>query len=198
MKNIRNLLSALAVSALAACSGSQNADAPPPPPQQIQPQAVGHYCGMFLNEHDGPKAQIQLKSKKEPVWFTTVLQMFSYTKLPEEPKDIAAIYVNDMSKVKDWNKPNADESWIDAKQAHYVIESNFVSSMKTKEAIPFSQKTDADAFAAKNGGKVVGFNEVPDSYIFQTGSMSAPNAHNHGSAQSSGPNHNHDGKQHSH
>ena len=42
--------------------------------------------------------------------------MFGYTKLPEEPKGIHVIYVTDMGKVKDWEKPNADTEWIDAKK----------------------------------------------------------------------------------
>lgn len=195
MNKMRHLLLVVTLSLMAACNGSQQTE--PPAPQMISEQAVGHYCGMFLSEHDGPKAQIQLKSQKEPVWFSTVLQMLGYTRLPEEPKDIAAIYVNDMNKVKDWHKPNADDSWVDAKQAYYVIDSGFVSSMKTKEAIPFSQKADAEAFAAKNGGRIVQFDDIPDSYIFQTGSMSA--ASQPYTLHDNQPNgHQYDSKPHSH
>lgn len=72
---------------------------------------------MNLTEHNGPKAQIFLNGKPDkPVWFSTIKQMFGYTKLPEEPKGIHAIYVTDMGKVKDWEKPNADAEWIDAKK----------------------------------------------------------------------------------
>ncbi|MCQ9326994.1 nitrous oxide reductase accessory protein NosL [Neisseria dentiae] len=179
-KTLRTILSAGILSLLLAACGSQTET--PRAPQQFTGQTVGHYCGMYLNEHDGPKAQIQLKSKQEPVWFSTVLQMLSYTKLPEEPKDIAAIYVNDMGKVADWSKPNADTAWVDAKQAYYVIRSGFISSMKTQEAIPFARQADAEAFAAKNGGEIVRFDNIPDDYIFQTGAQSSmPQGHRHGS-----------------
>lgn len=109
------LLTTFTLIALAACSKQDNS--PPPAPQQISDSAVGHYCSMNLTEHNGPKAQIFLNGKPDkPVWFSTIKQMFGYTKLPEEPKGIHVIYVTDMGKVKDWEKPNADAEWIDAKK----------------------------------------------------------------------------------
>ena len=111
------LFTAFTILALSACSKQENT--PPPAPQQISDSAVGHYCSMNLTEHNGPKAQIFLNGKPDkPVWFSTIKQMFGYTKLPEEPKGIHAIYVTDMGKVKDWEKPNADAEWIDAKKAY--------------------------------------------------------------------------------
>ncbi|WP_281785475.1 nitrous oxide reductase accessory protein NosL [Uruburuella suis] len=152
---------------LAACGGNSET-APPPAPQAISDAAVGHYCTMNLSEHTGPKAQLFINGKPDkPVWFSTINQMFGYTKLPEEPKGIAAIYVTDMGKVADWNTPNADQAWVDAYQAYYVIESRFIGGMGAEDALPFADKAQAEAFAAKNGGKVVAFNEMPEEYIFR-------------------------------
>ena len=75
------LFTAFTILALSACSKQENT--PPPAPQQISDSAVGHYCSMNLTEHNGPKAQIFLNGKPDkPVWFSTIKQMFGYTKLP--------------------------------------------------------------------------------------------------------------------
>ena len=123
---------------------------------------------MNLTEHNGPKAQIYLNGKPDrPVWFSTIKQMFGYTKLPEEPKGIHVIYVTDMGKVKDWSKPNADTAWINSKKAYYVIESGFIGGMGAEDALPFADKAQAEKFAKEKGGRVVSFDEMPDSYIFK-------------------------------
>ena len=140
------LLTTFTLIALAACSKQDNS--PPPAPQQISDSAVGHYCSMNLTEHNGPKAQIFLNGKPDkPVWFS--------------------IYVTDMGKVKDWEKPNADAEWIDAKKAYYVIESSFIGGMGAEDALPFADKAQAEKFAKEKGGRVVGFAEMPDEYIFK-------------------------------
>ena len=82
--------------ALSACGGDEPA-APPPAPQAVTADAVGHYCGMMLKDHAGPKGQIFVKGRAAPVWFSSIKQVFAYTRLPEEPKGLAAIYVNDLA-----------------------------------------------------------------------------------------------------
>ncbi|MFC3874400.1 nitrous oxide reductase accessory protein NosL [Neisseria musculi] len=152
--------------ALAACGAKPESS--PPAPQPITERSVGHYCTMNLSEHVGPKAQIFLNGKPDkPVWFSTIKQMFGYTKLPEEPKGIAAIYVTDMGKVSDWRTPNADNDWVDARKAYYVIESGFIGGMGAEDALPFADKAQAQKFAAEKGGRVVAFGEIPDEYIFK-------------------------------
>lgn len=126
--------------------------------------AVGHYCGMNLIEHPGPKGQIYVHGRDAPVWFTDIKQVFAYTLLPEEPKGISAIYVHDMSKAKDWSQPEAN-SWIDARQAFYVIESKFIGGMGAEDALPFGDKAKADEFVKEHGGRVVGFEDMPENYI---------------------------------
>lgn len=155
----RRLAGTLALlAALSACGGEETS-APPPTPQAVTAVAVGHYCGMALLDHAGPKGQIFVKGRAAPVWFSSIKQVFAYTLLPEEPKGLAAIYVNDMGAAD----PRA---WIDARQAFYVIGSSFVGGMGAEDAMPFSDQGRALEFAAVHGGRVLRFADVPEDYIF--------------------------------
>lgn len=144
-----------------------------PPPQEVTGDSIGHYCGMALDEHPGPKAQIFLTDGKKPFWFSSVRDAFAFTMLPEEPKNLSVIYVNDMGRAKSWDRP-APGTWIDAKEAFFVINSDRQAGMGGEEAVPFGTEADAKAFAASNGGEVVTFAEVPRGYILP--GEAAPNA----------------------
>jgi copper chaperone NosL len=165
---------------LAGCGERQTAEAPPPP-HELTTAAIGHYCGMTLVEHVGPKAQIILASRSEPVWFSSARDAFSFTMLPEEPKDIRAIYVSDMAKAPRWDAPGAN-NWIDAKQAVYVVGSRLKGGMGADETVPFSDRGAAEKFAAENGGRLVTFAEVPREYVLSAGGEAA-NAVDHAPAQ---------------
>lgn len=156
---------------LVACGNDTKVEAPKA--QLLNEESIGHYCSMNLNEHVGPKAQLYIKSRADkPYWFSTVKQMLMFRQLPEEPKDIVAIYVTDMSKVQDWSYANADNDWIDATKAYYVIKSPFVGGMGFEDALPFSDKAKAEAFIAKNGGEIATLDNIPEDYIFEQGGMS--------------------------
>ena len=127
---------------------------------EMTAEAIGHYCGMNVLEHPGPKGQIFVASLMEPVWFSSARDTLAFTMLPEEPKDIQAIYVSDMGKAPSWDKPGAD-NWVEARRALFVIGSRIESGMGADEAVPFSDRTAAEKFAAENGGRIVGFDEVP-------------------------------------
>ncbi|WP_238880555.1 nitrous oxide reductase accessory protein NosL [Achromobacter xylosoxidans] len=126
---------------------------------------MGHYCGMALADHTGPKGQIFIKGRPAPVWFSSIKQVFAYTLLPEEPKAIAAIYVNDMATAGADGVPDP-AAWIDARQAFYVIEGRFVGGMGAEDAMPFSLRDRAEAFAQAHGGRVVAYADVPEAYVF--------------------------------
>ncbi|MDO5640053.1 MAG: nitrous oxide reductase accessory protein NosL [Neisseria sp.] len=165
---MKKIILTLAAALLLAACGSSSETAEKPAPQPISNASIGHYCSMNLAEHNGPKAQIFINGRPDkPVWFSTVNQMFGYTKLPEEPKGLAAIYVTDMGKVADWNTPNADDAWIDAYQAYYVIDSKFIGGMGAEDALPFADAAQAQQFADQNGGRVVRFDEMPEEFIFK-------------------------------
>jgi copper chaperone NosL len=150
-----------ALLALAACQRQTDA---PPAPFAMTEEAMGRYCGMNILEHPGPKGQIILAKYDEPIWFSSARDAIAFTMLPEEPKDIRAIYVSDMAKAPTWEKPGAD-NWIDARQAFFVVGSDRKGGMGAAEAIPFSIEEAAKLFAKGHGGRVVRFAEVPRDYI---------------------------------
>lgn len=163
--------------ALAGCNDKKEAAAPPPP-HDLTATAIGHYCGMNVVEHSGPKGQILLASREEPVWFSSARDTLSFTMLPEEPKDIRAIYVSDMGKADSWEKPGI-KNWIDARQAVFVIESRMKGGMGADELVPFSDRKAAETFASRNGGRIVSFAEVPKGYVLSdetdaTGAVGPP------------------------
>ena len=151
---------------LAAC---QQKIAAPPPPQSLTPEAMAHFCGMNVLEHPGPKGQILLSSHPDPVWFVSARDTLAFTMLPDEPKDIRAIYVSDMAKATDWSKPGAD-NWVDAHKAWFVIGSDARGGMGAQETVPFSDERAAKEFIGRHGGKAVRFADVPKSAVLtQTG-----------------------------
>ncbi len=107
---------------------------PPPAPFAMTDEAMGRYCGMNIIEHSGPKGQIILAKYNEPIWFSSARDAIAFTMLPEEPKDIRAIYVSDMAKAPTWDQPGAD-NWVDARQAFFVIGSNRKGGMGAAEAV---------------------------------------------------------------
>jgi copper chaperone NosL len=136
-----------------------------PVPQELDGEANGYYCGMTVKNHTGPKAQIHLKGKAEPLWFVSVRDAIAFTLLPEEPKNVAAIYVTDMS-IADWHHPELEmKNWIDAKQAFYVIDSNKNGGMGAAEAVPFLQRQDAVKFARVHNGQIITLADIPENYI---------------------------------
>ncbi len=151
---------------LSACNGKE--EAAMPPPFALTEEAMGRYCGMNVLEHAGPKGQVILQHIPEAIWFSSARDTIAFTMLPEEPRDIAAIYVSDMSKAQSWDEPGA-ENWVDAKKAFYVIGSTQRGGMGNEEAVPFSSEADARAFAEKHGGRLVRFDDMPQDYILGSG-----------------------------
>ena len=147
---------------LTACEENQPIVAPSA--QLLTREANGYYCLMTVLNHNGPKGQIILSGKKQALWFTSVRDTISFTLSPEEPKNIAAIYVNDMTEAN-WDNPGVD-NWIDARNAWYVIGSELSGGMGAPEAVPFSTEEKAALFAMKKGGAVYAFDAIPQEYIF--------------------------------
>ena len=163
------LCAAVALAALAGCKE----DTAKPAPHTLTDAAIGRYCGMMLTEHEGPKGQIFVKGSDEPLWFSSARDAVAFTLLPEEPKDIAAIYVSDMGAAPSWAEPGVD-NWTDAKAARFVIGSSLQGGMGGAEAVPFADPAKATAFAQEHGGEVVSFDALPPDYIL--GSATAPAA----------------------
>ena len=168
----RPLLILAAAMAFAMTGCSDETPVEPPKPFALTAEAVGRYCGMNVLEHPGPKGQILLGQIPEPIWFSSARDAVAFTMLPEEPKNIAAIYVSDMAKADSWEEPGA-ENWVEARQAFYVIGSSMRGGMGAPETVPFSTEAAAAEFAGSNGGQVVSFSDIPSDYVLGTGEPGA-------------------------
>ncbi|EFI49994.1 nitrous oxide reductase accessory protein NosL [Afipia sp. 1NLS2] len=159
---LRVLCIAAVAITLAACNQDESASAPPP--ISLKDDALGVFCGMNVLEHPGPKGQIITASRIDPYWFTSVRDTVAFTLMPDQPRDIRAIYVSDMGVAPSWEEPGAT-NWINARKAFFVIESRRRSGMETDEAVPFGNRAAADAFVASNGGRIVSFDQIPKTYV---------------------------------
>ena len=155
---------------LAVCDDAEQQVAKPAP-QELTREAIGYYCNMIVADHDGPKAQLFLRDSAEPIWFSSVRDAVAFTLLPDEPKAITAIYVNDMGRAT-WATPEPD-TWIEAAGAHYVIHSDRRGGMGAREAVPFAARAAAEDFVAAHGGRIVAFTELPKDYILSAEPESA-------------------------
>ena len=167
----RLIITVLAALLLGACAeDDQQQAAKAPAPKALTRDAIGYYCNMIVADHLGPKGQVLISGRDEPLWFASARDTIVFTLLPEEPKNIAAIYVNDMGRAS-WDHPESD-TWIDARKAWYVIGSNRVGGMGAPEAVPFAVKADAESFADRYGGQAVAFADVPEDYVLDDASQS--------------------------
>jgi len=160
------LVAAVLAMLLAGCN-QDIAGLPKPPPQEPTATSAAYFCSMGLLEHGGPKAQAFRVGKSEPLWFSSVRDAVAFSILPGEPKDVVAIYVNDMAKASNWNRPEAG-AWVEAHDAWYAIGSDYNAGMGGREAVPFSDERAARSFTAAHGGTIVRFEEIPESYILES------------------------------
>jgi copper chaperone NosL len=153
---------ALTISATSLISCSDKADQ-----QQVLHKAVAmesadecHLCGMLITRFDGPKGEIFRKETEEQVFkFCSTRDLFSYYLDPENKRNVAQMYVHDMSKMP-WGSDSIDDNYfIDAKTAWYVVGSEKMGAMGETLA-SFSQQSDAQAFAKEFGGKVLSFIDI--------------------------------------
>ncbi|WP_232540364.1 nitrous oxide reductase accessory protein NosL [Azohydromonas aeria] len=107
------------------------------PPSEVPVDAIGHYDGVLLVNRAGPKGQVHLASRKDPLWFSSVRDTLSFMRRPAEPRDISAVYVSDMAHAKHWDQPRA-EAWVDPRKAWFVIDSDLRVDTGTSEVVPFS------------------------------------------------------------
>ena len=154
----------LALIALLALSACREETAEIPPPVEMTAAAVGYYSQMDLLEHPGPKAQIHLKDVSAPIFFAQVRDALAFQRMPEQNSVIAAIYVSDMDRAASWAEPGPN-NWVAADAAWFVMGSQQAGGMGADEMVPFASETGAQAFAARNGGKVLRMNDIPDSAV---------------------------------
>jgi copper chaperone NosL len=167
---MRRTLTAVLLALLALSGCKEDVAATMPEPAALTESAIGRYCGMNVLEHTGPKGQVLLDAKAEPIWFSAARDVFAFTFLPEESKTYRALYVSDMSRAESWDSPGAT-NWVEARKAVFVIGSDMKSGMGADETVPFSERADAEAFVREHGGRVVRFEDVPRDYVLGSGSV---------------------------
>ena len=123
-------------------------------PVKLTADDVGHFCGMLVNKHKGPKGQVFLKGQEQPLWFVSARDSLAFSRMPDEAFKVSTIYVSDMGKATSWDQPG-DEAWVRADEAWYVEGSNRSGGMGMAEWVPFSDKTQAQQFIAEYGGTLV-------------------------------------------
>lgn len=128
--------------------------------------------GMILNDYAGPKAQIHY-SEGKPDFFCDLTELFSVVLLPEHKRAIAGMYVQDMGKAE-WEHPRGN--WIEAKTALYVVGSRKHGSMGPTFG-SFSSMPDAEAFAQKEGGKILRFEQISADMVSKNSGVAHDTAH---------------------
>ena len=161
---IQRIVCALVVTIFLTGCNQDAANSVVPPPVALNSDAMGVFCGMNLLEHAGPKGQIITAGRIDPFWFSSVRDTVAFTLMPDQPRDIRAIYVSDMARAASWEDPGAT-NWVDARKAFFVIEGRKRGGMGAAEAVPFGNREAADVFAADNGGRVVTFAQIPETYV---------------------------------
>jgi len=151
-RRFKTIALALAILGLAAAC---TREPPPPSPQEITSGTACALDGMLLNDYPGPKAQIHYNDGSTEFFCDTV-EMFSLLLQPESRRRVLAVYTQDMGQA-DWRQPR--DHWIDARSAWYVQGSKRKGSMGPTFAA-FARREEAEAFASKNGGKVLRFDQV--------------------------------------
>jgi copper chaperone NosL len=158
---------------LAACSAEESMEKPPP--AQLTRDDTGYFCGMIVEDHQGPKSHVILEGSGQTLWFTSARDGIAFMLLPEETRPVSAFYVSAVDQ-GGWEHPEANSStWVEAEFAWFVIDSEKLGSMGAPESIPFIAKEAAQAFAAQFGGRVLSLAEIPDSYILGHGQTTAEN-----------------------
>lgn len=122
--------------------------------------------GMILKDFPGSKAQIQY-TEGAPDFYCDLMELFAVLQAPEHKRQVAAIYVQDMGKT-DWASPSGN--WIAAKDALYVVGSRKQGSMGPTLGA-FSDAGAAAAFAQKEGGRVLPFNQITAAMLDTRGAI---------------------------
>ncbi|WP_439026707.1 nitrous oxide reductase accessory protein NosL [Haloarchaeobius sp. DT45] len=172
---------AVAVTGLAGCLGSLDGGGSTPTAVAIANQDACDVCGMVISKHPGPNGQVFWKDHTpadhdEPFRFDSLKQClfphrFEKTELDWEP---AATYVTDYSSVEytvsesegtPYISSHTDpESFGPARDVYYVVDSDVHGAMGP-DFVPFSDRDDADSFAAEYGGSVVEFGDISPALV---------------------------------
>ncbi len=136
-------------------------------PAEIDSGTACHLDGMLLGEYPGPKAQIHVAGRREPMFFCDTTELFNTVLAGEQALKIESIYVQDMGRAE-WEKPQGH--WIDARQGFYVLGSKRHGSMGPTIA-SFAMEADAQRHAKDYGGKVLPFAAITKDMVDLSGGV---------------------------
>lgn len=156
-----------ALLALAACGDAARSLAATEPADD----AVCALDGMSMRDYPGPKAQIAYQGGRVD-FFCTLSELFEVLFGEDGQHGIAASFVQDMGRA-DWQKPRGH--WIDARGAYYVLDSRAQGAMGPTIGT-FARREDAQAFAAREGGRVLAYAEIRPAML-KLGTQPAHDAH---------------------
>lgn len=116
-------------------------------------------CGMFVAKYENWLAQIRL-ADGEVLFFDGVKDLLVFHFHPEKYGKAAGSDIREI-----WVKDYYTLSWIDGRQAFYVIGSDVYGPMG-KEFIPFASRDAAENFKQDHKGeKILLFDEVTDDLV---------------------------------
>ncbi len=151
------LIAALAVIALAGCSGGEQEVVAKPDPVHFESGDECHVCGMVITNFPGPKGQAFTEREQHTRKFCSTKDMFAWFLQPENENRDHTLYVHNMAQT-DWEHPD-DTHLIDAREAFYVAGSERTGAMGPTLA-SFATQAEAAAFASEHGGDVLAFADI--------------------------------------
>lgn len=147
----------LPIGLLQGCGGDDEKTAMVQQAVAIESSDECHLCGMIISNYPGPKGQLYSRGINGNMKFCSTRDMFAFIVDPENQHNIQQAFVHDMA-VTPWGNPD-DEIYIDAKKAFYVIGHGKKGAMGPTLG-SFSKRSDAEAFAEVEGGRVLTFDQV--------------------------------------
>ena len=151
------LIAALAVIALAGCSGGEQEVVAKPDPVHFESGDECHVCGMVITNFPGPKGQAFTEREQHTRKFCSTKDMFAWFLQPENVNRDHALYVHNMAETH-WDHPD-DTHLIDAREAFYVVGSERTGAMGPTLA-SFETESEATDFAATYGGEIISFADI--------------------------------------
>ncbi len=130
-----------------------------PEPALLDEDDISYFDQMIVMDHKGPRAQVHLDGRDEPVWFSSVRDGLAYLRSPEQQAQILAVYVSDIGVAPSWDNMGTG-NWIDAETAFFVVGSDAKGGMGAPEFVPFSDEEKARGFVLDRGGEILELTEI--------------------------------------
>ncbi|UVE52392.1 nitrous oxide reductase accessory protein NosL (plasmid) [Haloferax larsenii] len=168
-RSVLTTAGAVGVAATAGClgGGGDNSDAPEPIALTGDKQC--DRCGMVIEQHPGPVGQVFYRDNApeghdNPAWFCSAWETFSYNFARQDEGWTRVVgYLTDYSSVDYDLYDDEGATFITAHldpeafgrmdELFYVAGADINGAMGN-DLVPFSQESDADAFADEHGGDV--------------------------------------------